>query len=195
MNVPKNIARFIKENNLDIVVVLLSAYQDFEFAREAISANVYGYLLKPVRFEKFVTLVEGIRKSISRLKDEAVPSFGIKSVHVMWLYRLLSHEEGLTAAELAVATTVDRSLVSREISALKKNGYIESHDSGSKRGYKARWCLTERGRAAANGIRELAIRIQEKASEGIDPEELASFYKTFEKIHANFLRLAASEDI
>ena len=151
--------------------------------------------METVRFEKFVTLVEGIRKSISRLKDEAVPSFGIKSVHVMWLYRLRLHEEGLTAAELAAATTVDRSLVSREISSLKKNGYIESRDSGSKRGYKARWCLTERGRAVADGIRALAIRIQDKASEGIDPAELAAFYETFEKLHANFLRLAASEDI
>ena len=129
------------------------------------------------------------------MKDDAVPSFGIKSVHVMWLCRLRLHEEGLTAAELAAATTVDRSLVSREISALKKNGYIESKDAGSKRGYKARWSLTEKGRAAADGISELALRIQGRVSEGIDPEELASFYVTLEKLHENFMRLAASEDV
>ena len=150
--------------------------------------------LEPVRFEKFMILVEGIRKSIGRLKDDAVPSFGIKSVHVMWMYRLLDHEEGLTAAELAAAATVDRSLVSREISALQKNGYIESRGAGNKRGYKARWYLTERGREAAYGIRELALRIQDRVSEGIDPAELAAFYATFEKLHANLQRLAASEN-
>ena len=151
--------------------------------------------LEPVRFERFLTLVEGIRKSIGRLKDDAVPSFGIKSVHAMWLYRLRLHEEGLTSAELAAVSTVDRSLVSREISSLKKNGYIECPDAGTKRGYKARWRLTEKGRAAADGIYELAMRIQEKVGEGIDPAELASFYVTLEKLYSNFTRLAASEDI
>lgn len=61
-----DIARFIKENNLDIVVVLLSAYQDFEFAREAISANVYGYLLKPVRFEKLKETFDEIRGKLDK---------------------------------------------------------------------------------------------------------------------------------
>lgn len=59
-----DIARFIKQNNLDIVVVVLSAYQDFEFAREAISANVYGYLLKPVRFEKLKETFDEIKMKL-----------------------------------------------------------------------------------------------------------------------------------
>ena len=61
-----DIARFIKENNLDIIVVLLSAYQDFEFAREAISANVYGYLLKPVRFEKLKEIFDEIKVKLDK---------------------------------------------------------------------------------------------------------------------------------
>ena len=154
-----------------------------------------GGSLEAVRFERFITLLEGIRKNIGRMKENAVPSFGIKSVHIMWLYRLSMHDEGLTAAELAAASTVDRSLVSREISALKKNGYIDTVDTGSKRGYKARWCLTEKGREVAEKIQELALRIQEKAGEGIEPEKLASFYETLELLHANFARLVASEEM
>ena len=151
--------------------------------------------MEAVRFERFITLIEGIRKSIGRLKDEVIPSFGIKNVHVMWLYRLSMHDEGLTSAELAAASTVDRSLVSREISSLKKNGYIEALGATGKRGYKARWTLTEKGRQVAGKIRELALIMQEKAGEGIEPEALVSFYDTLEKIHSNFLGLTASEDI
>lgn len=43
-----DVARHIHEKNLDIQVVLLSAYQDFEYARTALRYGVVDYILKPV---------------------------------------------------------------------------------------------------------------------------------------------------
>lgn len=64
-----DVARFIKENSYDIVVVVLSAYQEFDFAREAISANVYGYLLKPVRFDKLKEIFDEIKEKLDKKNE------------------------------------------------------------------------------------------------------------------------------
>ena len=42
------LAKCIKGKWPDVVVILLSAYEDFDYARKAIEAGVFKYLLKPV---------------------------------------------------------------------------------------------------------------------------------------------------
>ena len=145
------------------------------------------------RFGKFVLLIDGIYKSIGRVKFEVAPDLGIKSVHVFWLYALSEHPEGMSSAELAQASSVDRSLVSREIAYLKARGYITTEAQGGKRGYNSRHILTPEGKDLAKKIRERALEIQNEVGEGIDTEELSCFYKTLEKIHENFTKLIAGE--
>ena len=135
------------------------------------------------RFEKFTLLIDGIHKSIGRLKNTRVPELGIKSVHVFWLYKLSEHPDGLCAAEIAAASMIDRSLVSREISALRRDGYVTAAKG-------RRYVLTDKGRALAENIRDIALDVQKNANSGITEEELMSFYKTLEKLHANFLDMS-----
>lgn len=150
--------------------------------------------LESVRFEKFTLLIDGIHKSINKIKFDTVPYLGIKSVHVFWIYELSLHPKGLTAAEIAAASMVDRSLVSREIAALKKNGYVESEKTGKKRDYNARINLTDKGLQLAEKITEEATRVQSMAGEGISQEELESFYVTLEKLYANFTSITSKRD-
>lgn len=126
---------------------------------------------------------------MGKLKIDTVPDLGIKSVHVMWLYKLLSCPDGMTATELAVASTVDPSLVSREITALKKCGYIEAQRSSGKRAYNTRLRLTPSGREVAERIREEVLRVQREVSRDVDEEALEAFYSTLEMIYFGFLRL------
>lgn len=142
-----------------------------------------------MRFEKFTLLIDGIHKSIGKIKFDTAPYLGIKSVHVFWIYELSLHPDGLTAAEIAAVSMVDRSLVSREIAALKKDGYVASEDTGKKRNYNARITLTEKGNELAAKITEEATRVQSRVDEGITDEELEGFYSTLEKLYANFAAL------
>ena len=48
--------KIIEENN-NAHIVIISAYNDFEYARTALRAGVIDYLLKPVRADEFVNLI------------------------------------------------------------------------------------------------------------------------------------------
>ena len=149
--------------------------------------------MESVRFEKFTLLIDGIHKSINKIKFDTAPYLGVKSVHVFWVYELSLHPEGLTAAEIAAVSMVDRSLVSREIAALKKDGYVESEDTGKKRSYNARITLTDKGRELAEKITKEAIDVQSMVDVGVSEKELENFYSTLEKLYANFASLASGD--
>ena len=135
------------------------------------------------RFLRFIQKLDEMQKTIKRIHLAYAPVFGVKSVHIFWLYELLGHPDGLTAAELAAKRGVDRSLISREIADLKHEGLVEA--KGGVRGYNARLVLTEKGRAAAERIRDLAYGIQCLTDEGIASEELEQFYAVLEKLQKN----------
>ena len=137
-------------------------------------------MTEPTRFTKLALLIDGIHKSIYKMKVEAAPHLGVKAVHVFWIYELMNHEEGLTAAELAAETMIDRSLVSREIAVLKKKGFVRTGDGSGERNYNARIFLTEEGLALANRILERVLT----------KEELDSFYSTLTKLSDNFIKLS-----
>lgn len=149
--------------------------------------------MEAIRFEKFTLLIDGIHKCISKIKFDTAPDLGVKSVHLFWVYKLMLHPKGLTAAEIAAVNNVDRSLVSREIETLKKNGYVQTKDNGNKRSYNSRITLTESGLTLAKRIKDEAIRIQEAVGANISEDELAAFYVTLEKLYGNFDLLAAKE--
>ncbi len=140
--------------------------------------------METVRFEKFTLLIEGIHKCIHKIKGRKVPELGIKSVHVFWLYQLKGHPEGLTAAKIAAASMIDRSLVSREIEALKKDGYVAMNGSGR------RYVLTELGAQLADRITDMVIEVQSEVGKGITDEELSLFYSVLEKLHGGFERIS-----
>ena len=146
--------------------------------------------MESVRFERFTLLIYGIHKCINKIKFEMVPDLGVKSVHVFWVYELLLHPEGLSAAEIAAVSMVDRSLVSREIETLKSKGYVVAEESGTKRRYNARITLTEKGKELAEKIKVEALKVQESADIGITEQELESFYSTLEKLYANFAAMS-----
>ena len=87
------------------------------------------------RFASFYLLISGIYKEIQRIESHRIKEMELKSVHVLWLYLLQKHPEGLSAAELARRGDIDRSLVSREIGMLVKRGYLTASSSGCKRKY------------------------------------------------------------
>lgn len=137
------------------------------------------------RFEKFALLIDGVQKSIQKFKTNIAPVLGVKSVHVLWIYELFIHPSGLTSAELAVKSNIDPSLISRELAALKRKGYITREAIPGKRNYNSRITLTDEGRLLAEKIEALAMQVQCGVNHNVTTEELSLFYSVLERLHAN----------
>ena len=144
------------------------------------------------RFNQFVQLIESVHKSVNKIKLSIAPTLGVKSVHVFWLYELMAHPAGLTAATLAAKSKIDRSLISREVEELRERGYVEVAGGGGekRKNYNSRIRLTELGMNLAKTITAYAMAAQSAADAGIGEEELARFYATLEKLSVNLSQVA-----
>ncbi|WP_314584916.1 response regulator [Paenibacillus terrigena] len=63
-----DVMRVLKEQNIHLKVIVLSAFREFEYARQAIDYGANGYLVKPV---DEVKLVEAIGAVVRALDEEA----------------------------------------------------------------------------------------------------------------------------
>ena len=67
------LARCIREQNIPVRLVFLSAYSDFEYARKGILYGADDYLVKPVRYQELVNLFTRLKDSIGAAARETVP--------------------------------------------------------------------------------------------------------------------------
>lgn len=59
----------VKEYGIDVKFVIISAYEEFEFARQAVSLGVVEYLVKPITLEDAEAVWEKIRESGNSKQD------------------------------------------------------------------------------------------------------------------------------
>jgi two-component system response regulator YesN len=70
-----DVARFIKERQLPVKVVLLSGYQEFQLAQEAIRYDVSDYLFKPTDLDELYKVFRSMREEPDLLyatRDHAI---------------------------------------------------------------------------------------------------------------------------
>lgn len=146
------------------------------------------------RFEEFSTLINSIHENICKLKASYTIELGLKEVHIFWIYLLKQHENGLSASELASASKVNRSLVSREIGSLIEANvlYIGENTAHTRNGRKFK--LTDRGKSLAEEISRIAKDIQDKVNQGINEEDLAVFYNTLRLLASRFDSVVLNEN-
>jgi two-component system response regulator YesN len=66
-----DIAQYINDQRLSVKVVLLSGYQEFQLAREAIRYNVSDYLLKPTDLDELYRVFQKLKKELDLgMQDE-----------------------------------------------------------------------------------------------------------------------------
>lgn len=138
------------------------------------------------RFESFVALMTGISRSIRRIKTMEMADFHLKGTHALCLYYLYREGE-LTATELCELCEEDKANISRIIEYLKKNDYIQCAD-GAKR-YRSPLTLTERGRAAGEGMGEKIDKVLALSGEGISEENRKIMYESLYRVNDNLARL------
>ena len=59
----------VKEKHEDMVVILLTGYADFDFARQAIKLGAFDYLLKPTRYPDILACLQKAETHLRQLKD------------------------------------------------------------------------------------------------------------------------------
>ena len=68
------LCRKAREMDPDLVIILQSAYDDFEFMRAAIQVHVDDYMLKPVSIEEFDKVIDQALRKLEQRKGEELVS-------------------------------------------------------------------------------------------------------------------------
>ena len=136
------------------------------------------------RFETFMTAIGQINRSLQKLKSIEMADFGLKGTHVMCLYQLQQHEEGLTSAQLAQLCDEDKAAISRSIGELREKGLAYQPDQEEKR-YRKLNLLTDRGREVTQAMDQKISDAVLTAARGYTAQERETFYHVLLQVAEN----------
>lgn len=143
------------------------------------------------RFDAFVTGITVCYKYIQRIKSAEVTEMGLKGAHVMCMFHLKQHPEGLTASQLCSLCAEDKAAVSRTVSFLKNEGYVCSE---GPKNYRAVLQLTHAGQKVASQFDGLIADWVTSGGSGLSEQERTDFYRGLSLI-ANNLRSKMERDL
>ncbi|MCI8885623.1 MAG: MarR family transcriptional regulator [Dorea sp.] len=137
------------------------------------------------RFEQLTTGVSQIYKNIQRIKKIEMRSLGLKGTHVMCLYFLYSHPDGLTAADLCNLCKEDKAGISRILSDLEEHGFIRYTHPQDKKKYRSKAVLTDSGKKQSRKVNRLILRAVLEGGRDITAKERDIFYRVLFMIAGN----------
>ncbi len=133
------------------------------------------------RFQAFVTGITACHKYIQRIKAMEMTEFGLKGTHLMCLFFLGHHPQGLTAAQLSQLCAEDKAAISRTLSVLQERGLLET---AGKR-YRAQLRLTPAGQALAAQIDGVIAQWVGFGGDGLTEADRDTFYRCLGHISRN----------
>ena len=131
-------------------------------------------------FEQFSLLILKMSKVVQKIKALEMVPFDLKAVHVMILYLLRMHREGLSVSELCRQTLDDKAAVSRAVAVLRERGYVIPGDA---RLSPVR--PTKEGEELAAYITGRAACAVSEGGVGLSDEERTRFFSVMETICNN----------
>lgn len=144
------------------------------------------------RFEDFVGIISNIHKNIEKIKKSKMKEFGLSGNHVMCLYYLAQHPEGLTAAELCQLISVDKAATSRTLSELLEKELVHYPNIENQKKYRAKVALTESGFAVTQQIDGIIYGVVDEIGSDLREEERANMYRSLHIISGNLEQLVKS---
>ena len=133
------------------------------------------------RFGAFVTGITACYKYIQRIKSMEMTEFGLKGTHVMCLFFLDSHPEGLTAARLCQLCGEDKAAISRALAELERRDYLHAQQVSGKK-YRVPLLLTPEGKEIARQMNGQIDQWVSIGGDGLSQQERADFYRCLELI-------------
>jgi DNA-binding MarR family transcriptional regulator len=124
-------------------------------------------------------------RAMSRMLQNIITSAGYDITIEQWVIIVnLNRKNGQFQQQLADNTYKNKTSVTRMISALQKNGLVERIPDPKDLRQK-RIFLTQKGGQLYKKLRPLAIKVQEMATLGIEPEEMEYCKNILLKIYSN----------
>lgn len=134
------------------------------------------------RFEQFTTTITQIYKNLQKVKMQEMADLDLRGTHVMCLFQLNRHKDGLTVTQLSSLCGEDKAATSRTVSELIQKELVTT-DTSKK--YRAPIMLTEKGQEAANHVDKMAAQAVQTCGQGLTDEERESFYRSLSIISEN----------
>ena len=128
------------------------------------------------RFETFTVLINRISRNITKIKNQEMAEYNLRSAHISCLYYLYSMKN-LTATELCERCEEDKATISRALDFLEKNEYIICKSKSVKR-YKSPLILTDKGNEVGKRIADKVDHVLDQISVGLTEEERVAFYRS-----------------
>lgn len=110
-----DLLRRIRREQLPVQVIFLSAYSDFEYARQGIQYGALDYLTKPVRYQELVDLFTRIYTSMHEKRNE--PAGGSYTEEELMLSSISAYIRGHASSASLDACAADTGYESAAISA------------------------------------------------------------------------------
>jgi DNA-binding MarR family transcriptional regulator len=142
------------------------------------------------RFEEFVNLISNIHKDIQKIKQDRMRKFGLSGNHVMCLFYLAQHQEGLTATQLCQLMSVNKAAVSRTMAELKDKDYIFYMNQEDNKKYRAVARLTVTGFAVTEQLDGIICEVVNEIGKDLEENERRLMYQSLETVSKNLDILA-----
>jgi len=117
---------------------------------------------------------------VMKVYEDAYRPFGIKATQFPVL-NLINHFNHMTTREIAEQTESERSVLSRKLSVMEKNGWIEVHIDAQTR--EKIFQLTDLGRQLLNEIKPIRESVQEQLLARLDEHEIQLLMHLCDKLH------------
>lgn len=140
------------------------------------------------RFEHFTKDITAIYRSVQRIKHTEMTEFGLKGMHVMCLYFLSKHPQGLTAAQLQKLCQEDKAAISRSLATLKEKNLIAESQADGQKKYRSIITLTKEGKETALREGQMIEQALNAGGQGLSEEERKNFYSSLSLISENLKR-------
>ena len=126
---------FIKQEYPHIKVIVISGYNDFEYARKSVEYGAYSYLLKPVRETEIKEVFELLKDDLNKIENE-------KTKMVVHFDKLLEYQnlpflknlKSSAQIEQLLSTSISNSVIAKNYSEFMKllDDFYDNYSSGNR---------------------------------------------------------------
>ena len=140
------------------------------------------------RYEQFTTAISSIYHHFQKIERDEMERYGLKGTYTQYLLAIERNSDGITAAELSEMCEIDKAAVSRALAEMESHGLVLK-SLNKDRAYRARLFLTEKGKRAAEFVRERSRLAVDLAGNGLSDADRIVLYSSLELIADNLQKI------